>query len=282
MEEETPPGELGKPKEKLPYRPKISVVIPVLNKAHEVPQLLQSLKQQTYQGEVEVIVADAGSIDGTIEVCKKAGINVVAAPKERGIGATRRAGCESATGEILVNTDSDCLLPPNYLKSVVKTFADPEVIASYGPTEYTYQGRPAKGLIQKLIQLSLGADRKKRHRRGQPMLCGPNFAILRSVYKALGGFDTRTQRIEEPVLCQLLWQMPGVIAFVGDQKVQTELPWQEGGKPSRRQLQAYRQKNRPWIPVAHEVIRERRKKLSAMQQKVQEIIQERKAVQEQD
>jgi len=119
----------------LPYTPKLSVVIPVLNRAHESPRLFESLKTQEYNGDLEIIIADAGSTDGSIELAQNAGYRVVPVPTESGIGATRQAGCESATGEIIINTDSDCSWPPNYLSVVANTFSDPEVIASYGPVE---------------------------------------------------------------------------------------------------------------------------------------------------
>ncbi len=200
--------------EQLQYTPKLSVVIPVLNRAHELPRLFESLKTQQYEGEVEIIVSDAGSTDGSIELAQSAGYRVVSAPREGGIGATRQTGCEAATGEILINTDSDCSWPPNYLKTVASAFSDPEVIASYGPVEYTYEGKPAEGLIKKLVREKTKRDVQRWHKKGQPMMAGPNFAVLKSVYDAVGGFDPRTKRIEEPVVYIPLWHMPGKIAFV--------------------------------------------------------------------
>lgn len=278
MEEgETPKvKDIAPTKEKLSYQPKISVVIPVLNRVNELPRILKSLKEQIYQGEVEIIVADAGSTDGSVELCKERGVNVISAPQEGGIGATRRVGCGATTGEIILNTDSDCSLSPSHLEAIAQTFSNPAVIASHGPVEYTYKGKPAKGVVKKFIQKWLSRDQKKRHEKGQPMLTGPNFAILKSVYETLGGFDPRTHRIEEPVLYQLLWEMPGEIAYVENQKVQTELPWQEGGKPSYKKFKAYQRKNQAWVQTAVEVIRERKKDLQTMRGKVEQIVQDRR------
>lgn len=271
---EMPPLEPQPSKELLAYQPKISVVVPVLNRVGEIPQLLKSIKQQIYQGEIEVIVADGGSTDGTIETCKAAGATVILAPKGTSIGATARAGCEAATGEILVYTGSDFILSDNFLGEVARAFSDPEVIASYGPIEFVYQGKPPEGLINKIIQWQFEQDLKKRQRKGQPMLI--SFAILKSVYDILGGFDPRTHRIEEPVIYQLLWEMPGKIAFVENQKSQTELPWQKKARPSLIKYLQYQRKNKTWVPTAIEVIQERKRNLPAMKARVEEIIQERK------
>ena len=264
-------------KEQLQYTPKLSVVIPVLNRAHELPRLFKSLKTQQYEGEIEIIISDAGSTDGSVELAQGAGYKVVSAPKESGIGATRKAGCEAATGEILINTDSDCSWPPNYLNAVANAFSDPEVIASYGPVEYTYEGKPPEGLMKKLVREKMRRDIQRWHRKGQPMMAGPNFAVLKSVYDVVGGFDPRTKRIEEPVVYIPLWHMPGKIAFVMDQKVETELPWQEKGKPSFRKFFAYKAKNNEWVSTAKGIIQERLKELPEMKTKVSSIIEERKS-----
>lgn len=270
-------GEVTTPIETLSrYTPKLSVVIPVLNRVHELPRLFESIKTQDYGGEVEIIVADAGSTDGSREMAQTGGYRVIPAPIESGIGATRKAGCDAVTGEIILNTDSDCSWPPNYLETVARAFSDPEVIASYGPVEYTYEGRPAVSFIQKLVQKKMAWDVRRMHNKGQPMMAGPNFAILKSVYDAIGGYDPRTRRIEEPVLYIPLWFMPGKIAFVLDQKVQTELPWQNKGKPNSSKLHAYTIKNREWVPLAREVIKERMASLETMKARVATIIEERK------
>lgn len=263
--------------ERLKYTPKLSVVIPVLNGVHELPRLFESLKTQQYSGEIEIIVADAGSTDGSVELAQNAGYRVVAVPNESGIGATRQAGCETATGEIIINTDSDCSWPPNYLGAVADAFSDPEVIASYGPVEYTYEGKPAEGLMKKLVQEKMRRDIRRWHKKGQPMMAGPNFAILKSVYDAVGGFDPRTKRIEEPVVYIPLWHMPGKIAFVMDQRVETELPWQEKGKPSMRMFFAYKAKNDEWVPLARSIVQEKSRRLPEMKAKVGSIIEERKS-----
>jgi glycosyltransferase involved in cell wall biosynthesis len=54
----------------------VSVIIPTYNEAAYLPGLLAALKAQTYPPE-EIIVADAGSCDGTVEIALRAGCQVV-------------------------------------------------------------------------------------------------------------------------------------------------------------------------------------------------------------
>ena len=56
--------------------PKISIVIPSLNEEKFLPILLESITKQTFK-DFEVIIADAGSKDNTVEIAKKFGAKVV-------------------------------------------------------------------------------------------------------------------------------------------------------------------------------------------------------------
>src|SRR5690606_39161044 len=60
----------------------LSVVVPVLNEARNLPLLLKQLKSQ--QGlQLQLIVADGGSTDGSDVVARQAGAEVVASPAGR-------------------------------------------------------------------------------------------------------------------------------------------------------------------------------------------------------
>ena len=72
--------------------PTISIVIPTLNESEYLPKLLDSIKKQTFT-DYEVIVADAGSKDGTVEAAEKEGA-LVGAGGMPGVGRNRGARCQ--------------------------------------------------------------------------------------------------------------------------------------------------------------------------------------------
>lgn len=100
--------------------PAISVVIPVLDEAAALPSLLASLPD-----EVEVVVADGGSSDGSAEVAAAAGAVVVEAP--RGRAAQQNAGAAAASGDVLVFLHADSRLPAGFADSLARAQADPRV-----------------------------------------------------------------------------------------------------------------------------------------------------------
>ncbi len=80
----------------------ISVVIPTLNEAAALPRTLESLHRD---GPAEIIVADGGSTDETIEIAEPFA-RVIRAPRGRAV--QQNLGAAAATGDILFFLHADC------------------------------------------------------------------------------------------------------------------------------------------------------------------------------
>ncbi len=90
----------------------LSVVLPVLNEAQALPDVLATLAHQALPG-VEVVVADGGSTDGTPELAARHGARVVTAP--RGRARQMNAGAAAAQGEHLLFLHADTQVPAEAL-----------------------------------------------------------------------------------------------------------------------------------------------------------------------
>ena len=86
----------------------LSIVIPCLNEIETIEicinKCFQSIKKMNI--EAEVILADNGSTDGSIELAKKLGVSVVRI-KDKGYGHALRGGIENAKGKYVIMADSD-------------------------------------------------------------------------------------------------------------------------------------------------------------------------------
>src|SRR6201998_1576865 len=86
----------------------VSVVIPCLNEANSigicVDKATGAFRSQGLRG--EVVVADNGSIDGSVEIAEKLGARVVRV-EARGYGSALRAGIAAARGAFIVMGDAD-------------------------------------------------------------------------------------------------------------------------------------------------------------------------------
>lgn len=93
----------------------ISVIIPTLNEAANLPPLLRALRQQR-ETDFEIIVADGGSKDITTRIAQKHGCKVVTTTSGR--GQQLSAGIEIALGEILLFLHADSVFPAMGLKAI--------------------------------------------------------------------------------------------------------------------------------------------------------------------
>lgn len=103
--------------------PTISIVIPTLNEEKYLPQLLNSIQDQTYK-DYEVIVADANSRDNTRRIAEEYGAKVVPGGK---IAQGRNNGAKSALGKYIFFFDADVELPENFLEKVVSEMREREL-----------------------------------------------------------------------------------------------------------------------------------------------------------
>lgn len=117
-------------------RPRFSVVIPAFNEATFIADTLDSLNNQKFDGDIEIIVVDNNSRDQTAAVARGLGAKVVK-EKNPGVCWARQKGTEVATGEIIVGTDADTYFDPDWLVKIDKQFRkNSKVIAVAGPCRY--------------------------------------------------------------------------------------------------------------------------------------------------
>lgn len=97
----------------------LSVIIPALNAGESLAFTLRALQGAPQVG--EVIVADGGSEDATVQVAEAHGARVVRAP--RGRGAQLSAGAELATGQWFLFLHADTIPAPGWQKAVADFMA---------------------------------------------------------------------------------------------------------------------------------------------------------------
>ncbi len=107
----------------------LSIIIPTLNEEKYLPKLLASIKRQGEFGDCEIIVADAGSHDKTVEIAKEYDCRVV----NGGLPAYgRNRGAETARGDLLLFLDADVVLPDGFLAKSIAEYEKRQLkIASF-------------------------------------------------------------------------------------------------------------------------------------------------------
>jgi glycosyltransferase involved in cell wall biosynthesis len=123
----------------------ISFVIPTLNSAQTLEACLASILSQRAPRETyEIVIADAGSTDGTVAIARRLGVDrIIDNPLKTG-EAGKSAGIRASSGDLIALVDSDNILPDaGWLEQMIAPFRDRDIVASE-PLEYTARrGDPA-------------------------------------------------------------------------------------------------------------------------------------------
>lgn len=101
----------------------ISVVIPTLNEAANLPQTLRSLRGVE---NLEIIVVDGGSNDGTLDIAEREGCRVLRSPPGRAL--QMNAGARAASGSVLLFLHADTRPAPGFCSAVRSALQEPDVV----------------------------------------------------------------------------------------------------------------------------------------------------------
>ncbi|MDA8341496.1 MAG: mycofactocin biosynthesis glycosyltransferase MftF [Actinomycetota bacterium] len=115
-----------RPRRGLDVRGRVTVVVPVRDRAHDLERCLGALGRSA-----SVIVVDDGSADPAAigDVCRRHGAGVIRRERSGGPGAARNDGWAAATTELVAFVDSDCVVPDGWLGDLAGWFDDPGVVA---------------------------------------------------------------------------------------------------------------------------------------------------------
>ncbi len=175
--------------------PSVAVVIPARNAAKVLPDQLEALAAQDYDGPWEVVVVDDASVDETRAVAESyrgrlPRLRVLSDPTPLGPHGARNVGAAATDAEILCFCDADDRVVPGWVSSYVEALRDAP--AAVGPM------RPSDA-----------PDRDTQPWKGTGLshASSGNFAMRADVWRGLGGF--RTDYPSHLAELDLSWRLQG-------------------------------------------------------------------------
>jgi glycosyltransferase involved in cell wall biosynthesis len=167
----------------------LSVIIPTFNGEDVVAEQLDALAQQASPGPFEVIIADNGSTDKTLEVVaryvgKVPGLRVIDASARPGRCYARNAGAEAAKAEALAFTDQDDVVGDAWARAMATALEEHDFVT--GPTESKSLNEPWR------IENSVYPEHEPyvhKHPPFFPHAPANNLGIKRVLHQKIGGFD---------------------------------------------------------------------------------------------
>ncbi|MBC7776590.1 MAG: glycosyltransferase [Phycisphaerae bacterium] len=184
----------------------ITLLIPARNEAENIGLCLRSVLDGTYPPNLlEIIVLDDFSEDETVELVHQlpeslellgSSISSICLadhlpPEARFTPNKKKAielGVAQATGEIIVTTDADCIVPKEWLFLIASAFENPQTQIVCAPVAFHRE----KNLLQRfqsLDFLGLMGITGAGHQMGwHTMANGANLAFRKQVFEAVGGY----------------------------------------------------------------------------------------------
>lgn len=156
-----------------------SVVIRAYNEERHIGRLLSGLAQQTLS-QVEIILVDSGSTDGTLEAASRYPVTVVhIRPEEFTFGYSLNCGIAAARGELIVMASAHVYpVYPDWLERLLAPFNDPQVGLAYGKQ----RGNTLTKFSEHQVFASWYPD-QSQPRQPYPFCNNANAAIRRSLWE---------------------------------------------------------------------------------------------------
>ncbi|TLM65772.1 MAG: glycosyltransferase family 2 protein [Actinobacteria bacterium] len=173
--------------------PEVSVVLSVYNGERFVREALESAFAQDF-GDVEFVVVDNGSADGTAGVLRELAeaeprMTVISLAENVGMSNGRRRAIEASTGAWIAMLDHDDVWEPGKLSAQMRVANDPEVHPSVVGTWAEYTGDDGRSLGARRMEPISVARFRELYEAGEAIvLVHASALIRRSDYDAVGGY----------------------------------------------------------------------------------------------
>ncbi len=159
--------------------PACSIVIRVFNEARHMERLLQGIRRQTLSN-VEVVVVDSGSTDGTLAIVSRYPAKVVTIrPEEFSFGRSLNVGIAAASAELIVIASGHVYpVYPDWLEQLTRPLSDPQVALAYGKQ----RGAPTTKFSERQVFAQWFPDRSTA-RQTTPFCNNANAVIRRELWR---------------------------------------------------------------------------------------------------
>jgi len=186
-----------------------SFIIPVYNRPDEIKELLESITLQSYAEDFEIVIVEDGSAETSevvIDNFKEQLAISYFKKSNTGPGDSRNYGMARAKGNYFIILDSDCTLPPDYLKNVDAALQS-EFVHCYGGPDAAHE---SFSLVQKAINYAMTSFFTTGGIRGNKLSVGKfqprsfNMGISKEAFESTGGYGN-IHPGEDPDLTFRLW-----------------------------------------------------------------------------
>jgi cellulose synthase/poly-beta-1,6-N-acetylglucosamine synthase-like glycosyltransferase len=207
--------------------PRVSVIVAARNEERTIEQCLHALVHQDYDAKLfDIIVVDDHSSDRTSLVAREYSqrnpqprihlLSLKGALDTYGKPAAIARGVEAATGEIILCTDADCVVPQGWIRSMAGCFGSSVAFVAGPVIERRHEGLLTR--LESLEFLGLLTTAAGLIGSKAPIICnGANIAYRKKSFEDVGGYgDGSTSCDDETLMQRMILRKVGDVVFNAD------------------------------------------------------------------
>lgn len=197
-------------------RPEVSVIIPVLNEAGNINQVVDHILGLP-GGDREIVIVDGSPGCETLQAVERAGVKKISSGPGRGLQMNR--GAEAASGEVLVFLHADTFLPEAAFLLIAKAAADPEIVGGAFDLGIN-SGRKVFRLIERAASLRSRITRIPYGDQG--------IFLRRKCFMDIGGFK-EIPIMEDVELMSRVRRLGGRLSIIREKVLTSPRRWEREG-----------------------------------------------------
>ena len=214
------------------FQPKVSIITVVYNGIAHLEETIESVLGQSYEN-IEYIIIDGGSTDGTVELIEKYDEQITywGSEPDGGIYDAMNKGIAKATGEIVGLINADDWYAKDAVANAVEAFRTSSADVVHGAMEIVSEDGSSfvKDAEMKLDRLAKGM-----------LINHPTLFAKRDLYEKYGGFDTSYKIVADWELMVRWWQEGAKFVAVDDCLAHFRM----GGVSSEHLKRSFKEKHR--------------------------------------
>jgi glycosyltransferase involved in cell wall biosynthesis len=191
-----------------------SIVVRAYNEQKHIGRLLAGIRQQTVK-DVEIVLVDSGSTDGTVSVAESFDARIVRiASDEFTFGRSLNLGIQAATRELIVIASAHVYpVYPDWLESLLRPFEDERIALTYGKQ----RGPENAHFSEQQIYHQWYPDRSKP--RQATAFCNNANAAIRRIQWEENPYDETLTGLEDLAWAKLAKEQGYEIAYVAEAEI---------------------------------------------------------------
>lgn len=191
-----------------------SIVIRAFNEAKHLPRLLEGIRQQTLK-DVEIILVDSGSTDGSVAIATSYGAKIVhILPHEFTFGRSLNFGLRAATRDLVVIASAHVYpVYPDWMERLLEPFKDAQIALAYGKQRGMHSTKFSERQI-----LAQWFPEQSQPRQGHPFCNNANAVIRRSLWQE-HAYDETLTGLEDLEWAKWALGQGYVLAYVAEAEI---------------------------------------------------------------